>query len=158
MHNRKHNQRSTPASQKERWAVLSSRHLQACLAFLMDTAGDKQIPAGGAPPPEQHSGQELQAPASTGAQAAAPLGSGEWRDRSDLTDAPYGLLHSLVAHGGKAVTAVQFDAAGQRVASAGADGTAAIWDPRTGQLLHRLAGHEGGLSGAQGREPLPLPG
>ena len=71
------------------------------------------------------------------------------RARDDLPDLPgYHVAHSLEgAHGGAAVTAVRFDRAGRRLASAGGDGSAAIWDADTGRLLHRLKGHAGGISG-----------
>ena len=124
----------------------------------MEAMADQQA-AGAASPPEQHPAQELQgAPSSNSAQTAAHFGTGQWRDREDLPDAPYRLLHSLEAHGGQAVTAVQFDAAGHCVASAGADGTAAIWDARTGRLLQRLTGHKGGLSGGRWQALLLLVG
>lgn len=68
-----------------------------------------------------------------------------------MPDAPYRLLHSFTsAHGGRAVNSVRFDPSGRRLASGGSDGTAAIWDPRSGALLHRLKGHSAGISGPAG--------
>lgn len=70
------------------------------------------------------------------------------RELPQVPDAPYRLLHSLSnAHGGQAVNSVRFDPTGRRLASGGSDGTAAIWDPQSGVLLHRLKGHTAGISG-----------
>lgn len=83
-----------------------------------------------------------------------------YRDRADLPDMPgYALRRSIdAAHGGEAVTAVRFDREGRRLASAGGDATAAIWDAETGELLHRLKGHAAGISGERrkgGRGAVP---
>lgn len=46
-----------------------------------------------------------------------------------------------------AVNAVAFVPGGNRVLSAGDDGTVSIWDLETGQLVHRFSGHEGKIVG-----------
>jgi hypothetical protein len=68
-----------------------------------------------------------------------------------LPDMPgYRLRHTLRGPGGgseTAVACVRFDQAGRRLASGGNDGTAYIWNVDTGELLHTLKGHRGGISG-----------
>lgn len=65
-----------------------------------------------------------------------------------MPDAPYRLLHALGnAHSGQSVNSVRFNWSGQRLASGGSDGTAAIWDSKSGALVHRLKGHSAGISG-----------
>jgi len=49
------------------------------------------------------------------------------------------------AHGGKTVFGLRVSRDGTRVLSAGFDGTAEVREARSGQLLARLTGHEGGL-------------
>ena len=66
---------------------------------------------------------------------------GSSRASSDVWDAGTGdRVSTLEGHPG-IVTDLAFDAAGERVATAGADGSVRIWDPRTGrqQLALRLA-------------------
>ncbi len=49
-------------------------------------------------------------------------------------------LHTFTAHTGS-VLGVAFSPDGTRLATAGSDGTARIWDVMTGEVLHILAGH-----------------
>lgn len=72
--------------------------------------------------------------------------SNSYRDQPDLPDLPgWRLRYSLPGHS-RAVTAVRLSPNGLLLASASADGSAAIWRTDSGQLVHRLMGHSGGLS------------
>lgn len=98
----------------------------------------QQGAAGPAPGEQQEAGAQ--------AKGVPPIPSC-YRELPQVPDAPYRLLHSLSnAHGGQAVNSVRFDPTGRRLASGGSDGTAAIWDPQSGVLLHRLKGHTAGIS------------
>ena len=99
---------------------------------------------------EAGSGQSAAPAQQPAVDRADRLWTGQWRAREDLPDMPgYCLRHTLSGHGGKAVTAVRFDRPGRRLASGGADGTAAIWDVDSGKMLHMLQGHKAGVSGAR---------
>lgn len=84
-------------------------------------------------------------------QSLQELAKGDYRARDDLPDMPgYGLRCAIdQAHRGQAVTAVRFSPDGRSLASAGSDGTAAIWDTASGQLLQRLEAHKRGISGGR---------
>ncbi|MFO7696080.1 MAG: TIR domain-containing protein [Anaerolineae bacterium] len=77
--------------------------------------------------------------------------AGREADTAEAADAlrqslvhPGRTLHLLLGHNG-AVHAVDWDLQGERVVSAGADGTARVWDTHTGEELQTLRGHAGAV-------------
>ena len=56
------------------------------------------------------------------------------------------LLHPLSGHS-DTISAVAFRPGSQQVASAGLDGVIQVWDARSAELLYRVVGHSGSLSG-----------
>src|SRR5262245_10016191 len=72
----------------------------------------------------------------------ADLRGWEWHYLRRLFRARH--LATLTGHVG-AVNGVAFSADGQRLASAGADGTVRVWDRQTGKVVQTLHGHEGAV-------------
>lgn len=116
---------------------------------MSDAPADQreQQQPGNAQAPAAAEGQQEQQ--QNGEEAAPRIAISEYRPRDDLPDAGYRLRCTVAAPHGEdgAVTAVRFDPEARRLASAGTDGTAAIWDAEDGSELHRLRGHAAGISG-----------
>ncbi|QEH38228.1 Serine/threonine-protein kinase PknB [Aquisphaera giovannonii] len=63
----------------------------------------------------------------------------EWHYLDNVLDAS---AASWVAHDGRPVYHVEYSPDGKAIATAGADGTARVWDATTHRLIHVLAGHD----------------